>query len=100
MKEYLKASLEIESGKEFNFEIEVEYSESKEYNEVQTWLEITIDKISINEMWAEEAKEILESKITCIHIEEFLDNYSDVDYIFGGMDYFIEELKLISKEEN
>lgn len=98
MIETLNASIALKNGTEIEFEIDVDYSQHKEWDDFQTWCETELNGADIESLTVNEAKEILANEIDCIFIEDLFGHDSDVDYIFGSMEEFLKIVKEISEE--
>lgn len=93
MKEWLRASIEINQEMEFEFEIGVEYKLYKERDDYRTW-----EELDINDTWVEcltdaECYAILNGKITCFYSKELEGIDTDINWLFGGESEFREAVK-------
>lgn len=93
MKDYLRASIEIDQEHEFEFEIGVEYSLAKEWDDFRRWEGLELHDSWVEGLENEECDIILNGKITCFYSESLEEHDTDLDFLFGDEEEFRNQVK-------
>lgn len=93
MIEYINASIEIDKEHEFTFEIGVEYSLTRDWDDFRVWGAIELYKTWVEGLTNEECDIILNGKITCFSSYPLEENDTDLEWLFGDEHEFRNQIK-------